>query len=219
MKNLLTILIIGMMAMSPLLSQTDFYNFTFTFGMSPKQTPLQNGLIVNRETPMTEFVFNLNEVESSYLLGVSKNFRFNHSFFGTVGLQYRPQKQTYSMLFTHADFPDGNEYSLSTTTHMISLPVGVGVKFNHLDITSGLQANYAIQSEMKEQIPMGIEMGKSNVELGWYTGVGISYFHTRFGIQYESTLVRSGHNLMHNQRPMEINNVPGNVTFSLGFSF
>lgn len=200
-------------------AQNKFYDFTFFIGMSPQQSPVQAGRIVNRENILKEFVFNLDNVEKQFTLGFKKNFRFSRPFFGTLGLEYCRQRQNYSMLFTHAELPGGKEYGLRSTRQVISLPAGVGVKFKGLDITSGLQVQYGFKSEIEEEIPMGIVMAKSGLEVGWYSGMGFSYDRTRIGIQYQSTLHRYGHNLMYQQKPMELMNVPGNLSITLGYSF
>lgn len=219
MKILVIGLAIGMMFCNPAEAQKKFYNITLYGGMVPKQTPVQAGLFVNREDPVNEFIFNLSEIEKSYLFGIRKNFRFSYPFFGTLGLEYSRQTENYSILFTHQELPGGNESGLKTTGHVISMPAGVGVKFNNLDVTSGLHLHYQFRSEMKEDKPMGIVMDKPQLEMGWYTGIGYSISRMRIGVQYQSSLSRYGHDLMHKQKPMELRSLPGNVSFSIGFSF
>jgi len=219
MKNLVASLILGITLFQSIYAQNRFYDFTLLLGMSPRQVPVQAGLIVNREDPMNEFVFNLAEVEKSYLLGFKTNFRFSKPFFGTLGLEYSLQKESYSLAYTYREMPNGNETSLKTSSHRLTLPAGVGVKLNHFDVTSGLQARYDFKSEMKEEIPLAIDMKKPGLEMGWYTGIGYSFDRTRIGVQYQSTFQRAGHNLIHNQKSMELMNVPGNFNFSIGFSF
>ncbi len=219
MKTFITTLIIVLAFLNATHAQNNFYNFSLYGGVSPKQLPVHAGLIINREDPMNEFIFNLKEVEQSYSLGIRKNFRFSNPFYGTLGLEYSRETQHYSMLFTHQEFPEGNEFELETSHQVISIPAGVGVKFNRLDVTSGLQMQYNIRSEMKEEIPMGIEMDKPGLEMGWYTGIGYSFDRTRIGVQYQSSLHRYGNNLSHNGKSMALTNVPGNIKFTIGYSF
>ncbi len=219
MKTLIACLFLQITSIPFGIAQNQFYDFNIFAGLSPQQTPVQAGLIVNRENPENEFVFNLESVEKQFTVGFTKNFRFNGSFFGTLGLQYSREQKNYAMSFTHPELSGKNDFALKTSRHMITLPAGIGVKLNKLEVISGLQVQYGIKSEMKEDIPMGFDMDKSRMEMGWYTGIGFSYDRTRIGIQYHSTLHRDGYNLMYHQKPMELMNVPGNFNFTIGYSF
>jgi len=219
MKTLITLLVLGMTAIHPLLSQKSFYNYSITTGFTPGQTPYQAGLILNRKDPMNEFVFNLNEIEKSYVAGFRKNFRFSYPFFGTLGLEYTSRTQNYSGTFTQNRVEGHDTFSVKLTSHEISLPAGVGVKFGNFDITNGLMLQYDIKPKMREELPMGIEMTKSQLEVGWFAGIGYSFDKVRVGVQYQSSLKRCGHNLMYQQKSMELMNVPGYLRFTVGYSF
>ncbi len=219
MKTFFALLILGMIVIHPVLSQENFYNFTITTAFSPGQTPTQAGLLINREDPINEFIFNLKEIEKSYVFGFRKNFRFSYPFYGTLGLEYTKVDQHYSMEFTQ-DMPERNtSYLIHTTNHFLRLPVGVGVKFNNLDVTSGLMVQYDIKSGIHEEWPMSIELVKPQLEMGWYTGIGFSFNRTRIGVEYHSSLKRYGHNMIYQQESMELMSLPGNVRVSIGYSF
>lgn len=219
MKNVLIVLFFGTLFLQPVIGQNNFYDFTLYAGMSPKQTPVHAGLLMNREDPMNEFVFNLEEIGKSYTFGFRKNFRFSRPFYGTLGLEYSRQTQLYSLNFLNPELPEGNEPGLKVTCQVITMPAGVGVKFNRFDVTSGLQFHYTIGSEIQEEQPMGIKAQKPGLQMGWFSGIGFSFDRTRIGIQYQSSLDRYGDNLTYKQKPMGLMNVPGNVSFTIGFSF
>jgi len=219
MKNLITLLVLGMTAIHPVLSQKNFYNFSIYTGYTPGQTPAQAGIILNRQDPMNEFMFNLNEIEKSYVVGFRKNFRFSYPFYGSLGLEYTTLTQNYSGTFTQNRVEGHDEFNVKVTSQLVSLPAGVGVKFGNLDVTNGLMLQYDIKPEMSEDVPMGIEMTKPQVEVGWFAGIGYSFDKVRVGVQYQSSLKRCGHNMLYQQKPMELMNVPGYLRFTVGYSF
>lgn len=219
MKTLIAFLFALLAGFNVATAQSNFYNFTVFAGVSPKQTPFQASKLMERQDAMKEFQFNLKEIEKNYTFGFRTNIRFSRPFFGTIGLEYNRQRQHYSMVFSYLE-PDGRkDHELMVSHDMLTLPVGVGVKLNKVDITSGLQMRYNLKSEMELDTPMGIEMNKSNLEMGWYTGVGVSFDRTRVGIQYQAAMNRYGHDLNLHQKPMELNSIPGNFSFTLGYSF
>lgn len=219
MKTLIALLVLGMTALHPVLSQKNFYNFSMYTGYTPGQTPAQPGIILNRQDPMNEFVFNLNEIEKSYVVGIRKNFRFSYPFYGTLGLEYTTVTQNYSGKFTQKDIREIDQFNVTSTSRMISMPAGVGVKFGNFDVTNGMMLQYDIKPEMSEDVPMGIEMAKPQVEVGWFAGIGYSFDKVRVGVQYQSSLKRCGHNMIYQQESMELMNVPGYFRFTVGYSF
>jgi hypothetical protein len=219
MKTLITLLVLGMATLHPVLSQKNFYNFSIYTGYTPGQTPYQAGTILNRKDPMNEFVFNLNEIEKSYVIGFRKNFRFSYPFFGTLGLEYTTLTQNYSGKFTQYIVDDHDEFNVKVRSQVVSLPAGVGVKFGNFDVTNGLMLQYDIKPELSQDMPMGIEMAKSQLEVGWFAGIGYSFDKVRVGVQYQSSLKRCGHNIMYQDKSMELMNVPGYLRLTVGYSF
>jgi len=99
------------------------------------------------------------------------------------------------------------------------MPAGIGVKFNNFDVTSGLQLQYALKSEIKDDYSSGIEMTNAKVHMGWYSGIGYSFDRTRIGVQYQSTMNRYGDNLHTDGQSLALRSVPGNFMFTIGYSF
>lgn len=217
MKNLIACLLLVMVIFHTATAQNKFYNFSLILGVSPAQTPLQSPVIMNRQDPVHEFLFNLDQIEKNYTFGLRTNIRFSQPFFGTLGLEYNRQRQHYSMEFTNLK-SEGN-HGLTILNDKITLPAGVGVRLNKIEITSGLQMIYNLRSEMKQDIPMGIEMKGPRLEMGWYTGVGIALGRTSIGVRYQSSMNRYGDNLVMLQKSMGLRSVPGNLNFTMGFSF
>jgi hypothetical protein len=220
MKNLLFAALLLFIFNQSLLAQDQFYNWTLYGSISPQQSPVVPDLLVNRLSPKDEFSFNLKNVKSELSIGVRRNFKFSSPFFGTLGVEYSEKQETYSMLFTYPNEPvRANYYDLLTTRRAITIPAGVGVRLGRFDLTSGLKAQYTVESSMKGDMTMGIYMDKPRIQVGWYAGAGINLNRVRIGIDYQSMLIRDGNYLLHNQAPLELMRVPNNVRFSVGFSF
>jgi hypothetical protein len=219
MKNLMFCLLLGIASLYEVSAQSQFYGYTFTLGVSPKQTPLQADLFVNREDPLNELIFNLTEIKSYYEAGLTRNIRLSDPFFCTFGLKYSLQKEQYDYTYTYKELIAGIPQQLSVSSHILTLPAGVGVKFKNLDVTSGLQLQYAVKSDMKDSYPSGIEMTPSRLHMGWYSGIGYSFDRTRIGIQYQSAMNRYGDNLKNGGQSLALRCVPSNVMFTIGFSF
>lgn len=219
MKKFITLLVLGMIALHPVLSQKSFYNFSMYAGINPTQTPSQAGIFLNREDPKNEFVFNLNEIEKSYVIGFKKNIRFSYPFYGTLGLEYSKLTQNYSGKSTQNGLEGHDYFDVKLTSHLISLPVGIGVKLGNFDVTNGLMLQYDLKPELIEDIPMGIETTKAQLEMGWFAGIGYSFDKFRIGIQYQSSFNRCGYNMLYQNKPMELMNVPGYLRFTVGYSF
>jgi hypothetical protein len=219
MKNVLISFILGIATLHQVSAQDKLYGFTFSLGVSPNQTPAQADLFVNRKDPLNELIFNLADIGRYYQIGLAKNIPLSRPFFATVGLQYSIQREHYTYAYTYKEPVAGITQHLNVTNHVLTMPAGIGVKFNNLDLTSGLQMQYALKSEMKDDYASGIEMTDSKAHLGWYSGIGYSFDRTRIGVQYQSSMNRYGSNLNNSGQSLSLRSVPGNFTFTIGFSF
>ncbi len=200
-------------------SQSQFPNVTLFMEFGPKQTPQIPYLIVNKDKPMDEFQFGLEESKRYFQFGISKNFRFQYPFFGSIGVAYARRQDTYRLNFTHTMEGRPNTHPMVVKSDNISMPVGLGVRLKPVEIVSGFLAQYAFTSSLSGDMTMGIELTKPKVEIGWYTGLGVVVGNTQLGVKYQAMLHRNGSNLLHRQKTMEQLSVPGNFSFSVGFGF
>jgi len=220
MKNLFFPTLVLLIFNLSLLAQDQSYKWTLYGSFSPQQSPVAPDLLVNRHAPKDEFSFNLKNVKPELSIGVRRNFKFSSPFFGTLGMEYSEKEEIYSMQFTFPNEPvRANYYELLTTRKTITIPAGVGVRLGRLEVTSGLKAQYTLESYMEGDMTMGIRMAKTKVQAGWYTGVGFNFNRVRVGVDYQSMLIRDGNYLTHDGVPLELMRVPHSVRFSVGFSF
>ncbi|MEO6132649.1 MAG: hypothetical protein ABIQ02_12435 [Saprospiraceae bacterium] len=218
MKTTLFILTFAILAYVPGKAQQHLSGFTFYTGYAIQQKPQLSSLLVNRDMPLKEFEFNLTEVAKQFHFGIRKNISFQRPFFGTVGLEYTQQHQTYSCRMINTPNPEGN-YKINASNKTIMLPVGIGVHLGPVEVTNGMMAQFNFQSKLSGENTMGIETSKNDTSVGWYSGVSIRLGFTSFGVSYQSSFSRDASNLTNRGKSMELASVPGNVMFTMGFSF
>jgi len=218
MKSSFLIVILSAMTFLTIDAQKTIYPLTWYMGYSPQQTFKLPYLLINRDLPNEEFLFGLKESTPQLHYGLRVNIPFSHPFFGTLGVEYTQLKQTFYMTMTHAPLSESN-YEMTATTRSLVLPAGIGVRMGALEITSALQAQYSFQSSLDGVNMMAIEASKPKLGLGWNAGAAVHLGNTQFGITYQAFLDRHGSNLTHRGKTMELLSVPGNVMFSVGFSF
>ncbi|HJW30442.1 MAG TPA: hypothetical protein VJ508_14520 [Saprospiraceae bacterium] len=219
MKNLMFILFFVGVILQCGNAQSKFSHFYLYSAFSPHQAPVTSGLFVNREDPSKEFRFNLTDIRSEYHFGIRKNFAFRYPFFGTLGLEYGQQHLTYSMNFTYPQENMPSLMTLLTTQKTLTCPAGIGVRMKFVEVTSGLLLQYSLKSTMSSDHGMDIHMKEHGTEFGWYTGVALIAGKSQIGVRYQSTMSRYGSNLLHHGNTMELRNIPGNLMFTVGFSF
>ncbi len=190
--------------------------FQVMAGVSPQSSPVSTGLIVNRQLPHDEFVFNMNEVGPQYFGGIKTRLDLNTSFFLDFGLTYTKSKSTYQLKYTliDAEHPVTN-HIMSEAEHLFFLPVNVGVKMGDFEMTSGLRAIHSIDSRSDLQQLDGFENEEKFISLGWQGGIGYNLFGTRIGIDFSSQFSRVGQGMSVNQQSLELMNVPGQFIFTI----
>jgi len=127
----------------------------------------------------------------------------------------------YSINMTYPQTGESSpgKYELTYTAKSISVPIGISARMGILDVNSGLLARYNFQAKASGDHMMDITTRPSNTEFGWHTGAGINLGPVRFGVNYQSTFTRDGANLQHRGNNLEMRSVPGQFSFSMGYSF
>lgn len=185
-------------------------------GVSPQSSPLSAGLIINRQSPHDEFVFNMSEVGPQYFGGIKTRLDLESSFFLDFGLTYTKSKSTYQLKYTliDAEHPVTN-HIMSETEHLLFLPVNLGVKIGDFELTSGIRAIHSIESRSDLHQLNGFENEENFITLGWQGGVGYNLFGTRIGIDFSSQFSRVGQGMSVNDQSLELMNVPGQFIFTI----
>lgn len=190
--------------------------FQVVGGVSPQSSRVSTDLIINRQIPHDEFLFNLNEVGLQYFGGLKSRLDLESSFFLDFGLTYTKSKSTYQVLYTliDAEHPVSN-HIMTESEHLILLPVNLGVKMGDFELTSGLRAIHSIDSRSDLHQLNGFENEENFISLGWQAGVGYNLFGSRIGVDFSSQFSRVGQGMSVNGQSLELMNVPGQFILTI----
>ncbi|HUR31011.1 MAG TPA: hypothetical protein VMZ69_06235, partial [Saprospiraceae bacterium] len=190
MKSILITLSIIISFISTSSSQ---FRFDIVGGVSPGAAPNSAGLLVNRQSPHEEFVFNLAKVNPQFFAGVKGQLQLASPFFMDAGLTYTMRKSTFDVVYTIIDREHPvSQHVMSETNHMMLLPVNVGVNMGIFDVTSGLRLIKSISKNSNLTELSGFQSDGDPIRIGWQAGVGIDVFRSRAGIEYHGNFSRVG---------------------------
>lgn len=205
------------------LAITDTYaqlRFDIIAGASPAATPQHPGVIINREDPAEEFIFNVEKVNPQLYIGAKAHMDLRAPFFVEGGLTYSQRKSTYSVAYTIIDAEHPVSYhSMSNTSHYIMMPINVGVDLAQFDVTTGLRAYHTIAGDSELHQLNAFSTEGSFIQLGWQTGIGMYVGRTRIGVEYISDFNRVGSGMYVNGQSLELMNVHGQFALNVQQSF
>lgn len=189
-------------------------------GYSPSSTPGSADLLVNRQTPHEEFMFNMVEVAPQYFVGAKGHVNLAAPFFAEAGLTYTMRKSTYRLEYTmvHTDRATGEQF-LSETDHMIMLPVNIGVNLGSFDVTSGFRAITSLSRKSELTDIAGFNMDNNKIRIGWQGGIGYYILRSRIGIEYQGCFSRVGSGRSVNGQSLELMNTGCQFVFNIQQSF
>jgi hypothetical protein len=216
MKNLL---IIAAIILGTLTNATSQVSFNLKLGISPASSPLNAGIIVNRENPIEEFEFNMVHTNPQYFAGAGIHLSLSTPFFLEAGLTYTQKKSFYQVDYSlKSEFNPGDAL-LSETEKIILLPVNLGVSIGVVSVTSGLTAMKTVAGSNELTGLKGFHSEQSNVRLGWQMGARYELQRIAAGVEYQSCMNRVCEGMYVDRQSLEVMNVPGNWVFSLQFKF
>ena len=216
MKNIFSILILLLVSMGPIAAQVSFEVFG---GISPRSTPANADLYVNRHSPHEEFRFNMTKVDPQFFAGVKGHLELGAPFFAEAGLMYTRRKSTYEALYTIIDREHPvSSYMMTETEDLIALPVNIGVNLGIFDITSGFRINQSIGKKSDLDQLNGFVSEGNPIRFGFQAGTGVSIFRSRIGIEYLGNFSRVGSGMYVNNQSLELMNVPGQFVLTLQHS-
>jgi hypothetical protein len=193
------------------------WNVYMTAGISPENNPTNSPLIVNRQNPSEEFLFNLIQVKTQYFGGIQVRCDLGTNFFVESGATYTQRKSVYSVKYTMKRERIYQE--LQETEDQLILPLSIGVKLKSFEFTSGFLGfvSLAKQSELN-QID-GFSDQSNKAQMGWHAGAGINLNKVFFGLEYQSAMNRTGTGMSVHQQSLELRNVPGQCVFNMRYKF
>jgi hypothetical protein len=189
-------------------------------GASPSATPSHAGILMNRESPHEEFIFNVAKVEPQFFFGAKAHMDLHSPFFLETGLLYSQRKSIYSVFYTmvDAEHPVSN-HLLNHTMQLLMMPVNIGVSMGNVEVTSGIRAYHSFGTKTQLTQLANYQTENSFLQFGWQAGAGIFIGRTKIGIEYQSDFSRVGHGMSVNGHSLELPNVHGQFLATIQQSF
>ena len=179
-------------------------------GYSPQSHPRSAGIIVNRQLPHEEFVFNLIKTDQQYHGGIKTQLELGAPFFIEAGLIYTKARSTYHLNYTliDAEHPEP-DYFKEESNHFLMLPVQIGVNLGPVDVMSGFRLMQSIKNQSELVSMPGFQGGSSKLKYGWQGSVGLNIMRSRLAIEYQGNFSRVGEGMKVTGQSLELMNVPG----------
>ena len=218
MKKVLLTSIILFAASSIIWSQK--FGFDIRIGMSPAAHPVTADLIVGRENPHNEFLFNLVRVEPQFYGGLRVHKQLKAPFFLEGGLTYTRRTSQYQVNYRMPQTEPGSQHLIMKESEdILQLPLEIGVSLGRIDVTSGLTIMKTLSSQNELTHLNGFSAENNTLKWGWQMGVRYGIKRVMAGIEYQGSMQRVCQGMYVNEKPLEIMNVPGRFVFSLQYRF
>jgi hypothetical protein len=193
-------------------------SFSFVAGVSPASNPDNANLIVNRQTPQEEFLFNMISIERQYYGGIKLRQDLGVNFFIETGALYTQRHYVYSMKYT-IQREKGTYQELEETADQLIIPVSVGVRLKAFEVTSGLTAFTTLSTKSELNHINGFSDHTHPLQIGWHAGVGLNINKVLLGIEYQAALNRIGDGMQVHEQSLGLMHVPGQCVFSIQYRF
>ena len=198
-------------------SATAQVQFAVKAGVSPTRQMGTAPLIVNRNDPTSDFLFNGNKVEFSPALGVAIKLNAKHFFFEGEATYYSIRK-SYAMQYINGAGPD-EMHNMEESCKSIEVPLSAGVTLGRFEIISGFNARYEFgQSSSFSQIE-GFNRKMQSAVFGWHSGVGITLGKVSAELRYQQDFANYGQGIFVNNQELLLRNAPSHLRFIVGVWF
>ncbi|MEO5907417.1 MAG: outer membrane beta-barrel protein [Saprospiraceae bacterium] len=190
-------------------------------GISPASSPVNAGVLINRDNPRSEFMLNMVHVKPQFSAGINLHQRLNESFFVEGGFAYTKKTSQFRVNYTLPQSePLSSEMFMNESEDIIQLPVNIGVGLGKIDVTSGLTALKTISSKNELAHIEGFSAEDNSLRYGWQMGVRYAFMHrASAGVEYQSTMTRVCQGMKVNGHALDLMNVPGRIVFNLQYRF
>lgn len=188
-------------------------------GISPATSPLNTGIIVNREDPMNEFQFRPVHVNPQFQAGVNLNLQLKTPFFLEGGISYTKKSSDYQVNYRIPGEGKPALALMNESEDILMLPVNIGVSLGSFDVTSGLRAMKTLSKKSELTHLNGFSTEENSFRMGWQMGIRYGLHRTMVGVEFQGSLNRVGQGMNVNGHSLEVMNVPGNFVFSIQHRF
>ena len=189
-------------------------------GISVPVSPNANSIIVNRQSPRDEFLFNAKSVGNGITLGVFAEQNLSEPFFLRGELLYNQFETTYELNYTWNNGPREFDSKIYTEkTVRIDIPITLGVRLDAFEITSGVVARYVVSNENEMVALSGYEETLNPLQIGLQAGVGLNLRNLNLGLAYQMDFTNYGDHMTYNGNGLTIQNSPSRLVASIGYRF
>ncbi len=213
MKKIYISLAIGFVFITCGFSQV---TFNVTLGISPGYHPGTVGLLVNKEKPDEEFMFNMTEVKVQYFAGMNARLELTKPFFVEFGLNYSKRSMNYQVEYSLLNNDQTiSQHQMKESDHILTVPVNLGVKIGAFDVVTGLRVFRSIGFISELDHMTAYKSNQNLFRMGWQGGIGYNLSGTRVGIEFDSQFSRVGNGKSINNHSLELMNIPSQVAFTI----
>ena len=219
MKNQIYILMVVLMTTASFQQITAQQQWVVSIGVAPQQTPEGHYIFANRAEPVNEFTFNLNKVNSSFYIGGGTRHSFA-PFFLQAEAQYNQQSYVYDVEYTYPEFVRSSEVlEYTETTHMINLPVSIGVDLKFMEFTSGFIPKIMVAHQNEMEAINGFQDDLNPLQFSWHAGLAAKWASLRFGLSCQMDMKQYGSHMNVNGEPLTLTGKPTRIVGTASYIF
>ena len=217
MKNALSILAISMLFFNLGTAQI---SIGIEGGISPMVNPKTNHIYINRENPLEEFAFNVNNVNGGISIGLIFEKKLEKIFFLNTKLLYNYHEVIYSIRPIIELAGRGSEAKMYTERNrQLSVPVSLGVHLGIFEFTSGFTTRFTLKNSNELSSLDSFVIQKSKVKFGFSFGTGINIGNINLSTNYQIEFCNYGSQMKFNEESLALLNSPSRFLFSVGYYF
>jgi hypothetical protein len=193
-------------------------SFGVRLGKSPSVSPKTSHLIINRNDPVNEGLFNINQVNFSEQIGFMIRTE-GPNFWFSAELLYGQSVTNYSMIYTREASISEVEPVYQEKKSFLDIPLSAGVKLGVLEVFSGFNITKDLTMATELSTVEGYQTTMPQVHMGWHSGVGVNLGRVLFDIRYKQQFNNYGQGQFINNQELILRNAPGRVMVSAAFRF
>ena len=194
------------------------FSFGFRLGKAPSVSPGTSYLMLNRNDPLNESLFNIEQVNFSEQFGLMIRTE-GPNFWFSVEVLYGQSKTRYSMIYTREALMYKTDPVYYEKKSFLDIPLSAGVKLGVIEIFSGFSITKDLTMASELSTIDGFQMSMSQAHLGWHSGIGVNFGHVLMDIRYQQQFNNYGQGQFINQQELVLKNAPTRVLITAGFRF
>jgi hypothetical protein len=185
-------------------------------GASPSVNPGTRFIIVNRQDPSSEFLFNAEHVHFDGQIGLVARYDMKPWWFSIEALAGR-QTTEYSVFYGQDRIHAGAPLRISEQRLFLDIPLSAGVKLGWIDVFSGFNLSHSLKTTSGLAAINGYSRQKNFFNPAWHTGVGANLGWFSIDVRYQQAFSNYGAGHFVNGQELILRNAPGRIVAMIGF--